>query len=403
MPQPLLLADTPHLLYRAFFALPDSITDGEGRPVNADEESYYDLPGQSGLRENLYQHCVRALQRGWERLGQRGLPLIGSGDWNDGMNRVGEGGKGESVWLGFFLFDVLKRFGPLARARGDLPIAERCAETLIQLGENLERHAWDGAWYRRAWYDSGAALGTAGNDECRIDSIAQSWSVLSGAADPARSRQAMASLDEHLVQRNAGLIQLLQPPFDKTPLDPGYIRGYVPGVRENGGQYTHAAIWAVMAFAELGDHERAWDLLRTINPLRHGDSAERIATYKVEPYVVAADVYAVPPHTGRGGWTWYTGSSGWMYRLIIESLLGLRREGRNLRLSPCIPTDWPEYRMRYRYRDTLYHIHLRRSTPANERSRLWLDGVEQPGLIIALCDDQLPHEVKIVLAAPLKP
>lgn len=375
----------------------------EGRAVNADEESYYDLPGQSGLRENLYQHCVRALQRAWDRFGERGLPLIGSGDWNDGMNRVGEGGKGESVWLGFFLFEVLKRFGPLARARGDLPIAERCAETLSQLRENLERHAWDGAWYRRAWYDSGAALGTASNDECRIDSIAQSWSVLSGAADPARSRQAMASLDEHLVRRDAGLIQLLQPPFDKTPLDPGYIRGYVPGVRENGGQYTHAAIWAIMAFAELGDHQRAWELLRMINPLRHGDSAERIAIYKVEPYVAAADVYAVSPHTGRGGWTWYTGSSGWMYRLIIESLLGLRRDGRNLRLSPCIPADWPEYRMRYRYRDTVYRIHLRRSMQANEPSRLWLDGVEQADLVIALRDDEVQHEVEVVLGLPANP
>src|SRR3546814_8089318 len=219
--------------------------------------------------------------------------------------------------------------------------------------------AWDGAWYRRAWFDNGAPLGSTASDECTIDSISQSWSVLSGAADPLRARQAMDALDQHLVRRDAGLVQLLDPPFDKTAQDPGYIRGYVPGVRENGGQDTHAAVWATMAFAELGDHARAWELFRMNNPIHHGDRAERIATYKVEPYVVAADVYAVEPHVGRGGWTWYTGSAGWMYRLVVESLLGLRLEGNTLRLSPCIPPDWPGYRLRYRYRDTCYRIHVR--------------------------------------------
>ncbi|HVR81200.1 MAG TPA: glucoamylase family protein [Luteimonas sp.] len=369
----------------------------EGRRVSPDEESYYDLPSRSGLSETLYQHCVLGLQRALGLFGERGLPLIETGDWNDGMNRVGEGGKGESVWLGFFLFDVLKRFNVLARDRGDLLFAEHCLEASAQLRQNLERHAWDGAWYRRAWFDNGAPLGSSQSDECTIDSIAQSWSVLSGAAEPARARQAMASLDQRLVRRDAGLIQLLDPPFDKTEQDPGYIRGYVPGVRENGGQYTHAAIWATMAFAELGDHERAWELLRMINPVNHGDSAERIAVYKVEPYVVAADVYAVTPHVGRGGWTWYTGSAGWMYRLIVESLLGLRLEAGTLRLSPCIPVDWPEYKVRYRYRDTVYRIHVHQSHGQDERQRLIVDGIEQTDLAISLRDDHAQHAVELWL------
>ena len=375
----------------------------EGRGVNPDEESYYDLPSRSGLSETLYQHCVRGLQRALGLFGERGLPLIQTGDWNDGMNRVGEGGKGESVWLGFFLFDVLKRFNVLARDRGDLLFAERCLEASGQLRQNLERHAWDGAWYRRAWFDNGAPLGSSQSDECTIDSIAQSWSVLSGAAEPARARQAMASLDQRLVRRDAGLIQLLDPPFDKTEQDPGYIRGYVPGVRENGGQYTHAAIWATMAFAELGDHARAWELLRMINPVNHGNSAERIAVYKVEPYVVAADVYAVTPHVGRGGWTWYTGSAGWMYRLIVESLLGLRLQGDILRLSPCIPADWPEYKLRYRYRDTVYRIHVHQGLGQGDRQRLIVDGIEHSDLAIPLRDDHAQHAVEVWLGSALDP
>ncbi len=371
----------------------------EGRPLNPGEESYYDLPTPSTLEESLYQHCVRAIERASGLLGERGLPLMGSGDWNDGMNRVGAEGRGESVWLGFFLFDVLTRFGAIAQARNDLAVAERCEQTAAQLRENLERHAWDGAWYRRAWYDSGTPLGSARNDECRIDSVAQSWSVLSGAGETGRARRAMASLDQHLVRRESGLVLLLQPPFDKTVEDPGYIRGYVPGVRENGGQYTHAAIWASMAFAKLGDHERAWELMRMLNPLHHGDSAESIATYRVEPYVVAADVYALAPHTGRGGWTWYTGSAGWMYRLIIESLLGLRVEGTRLRLAPCLPPDWPEYKMSYRHRDTWYRIHVRQTADVGQRSTLHIDGIEQPSLEVPLQNDRAQHEVEVVLAA----
>jgi len=273
----------------------------EGRPLNPDDDSYYDLPGRAEPPETLYRHCVWAIRHGLG-VGAHGLPLIGTGDWNDGMNRVGIRGKGESVWLGFFLYEVLRQFGALARLHHDPEFAEFCAAQGQRLGESLERHGWDGAWYRRAWFDDGTPLGSANSSECQIDSISQSWSVLSGAGDPERGSRAMQAVDERLVRRDDALIQLLDPPFDQSDLDPGYIKGYVPGVRENGGQYTHAAIWAAMAFAALGDHRRAWELTTMINPANHAKSTEAIATYKVEPYVMAADVYALAPHTGRGGW-----------------------------------------------------------------------------------------------------
>ena len=368
----------------------------EGRLLNADEESYYDRLWPTDRRQPLYDHCVLALRRGTELLGERGLPLIGSGDWNDGMNLVGEAGRGESVWLGFFLFDALRQFGPIAQARGDTAFADYCAQAAQQLRENLAAHAWDGEWYRRAWFDDGTPLGSHESEECRIDSISQSWSVLSGAADPARAQQAMASLDRYLVRRDAGLIQLLDPPFDLTSKDPGYIRGYVPGVRENGGQYTHAAVWAAMAFAELGDGERAWELARMINPIHHTGDAEATARYKVEPYVLAADVYGVAPHIGRGGWTWYTGSAGWMYRLLSESLLGLRRDGERMEIAPCIPADWPEYRLQYRYGETHYAIHVRQVDRGESSGRLELDGVAQDGLRFPLLDDGVAHRVEVI-------
>ncbi|WP_144409205.1 glycoside hydrolase family 94 protein [Pseudoxanthomonas suwonensis] len=364
----------------------------DGRPVNPDEEGYYDMPVPSYLREPFYRHCVLALQRGCSLLGERGLPLIATGDWNDGMNRVGEAGRGESVWLGFFLYDVLQRFGGVAQGRGDAAFAAWCGEQAGQLRANLEAHAWDGQWYRRAWFDDGTPLGSTQSDECRIDSISQSWSVLSGAAEPERARQALDSLYAHLVRPEAGLIQLLDPPFDKTPKDPGYIRGYVPGVRENGGQYTHAAVWAAMAFAHQGDAARAWELARMINPVNHARDAEAAAVYKVEPYVLAADVYAVAPHVGRGGWTWYTGSAGWMYRLLVESLLGLRRTGDRLALKPCLPAEWDRYELRYRHGGSVYLIEVTQSDagPAGLR----LDGREQPGLDFPLVDDGAVHRVQ---------
>ena len=370
----------------------------KGRPVNAEEDSYYDLPGGSEEITSLYDHCVRAIVRGL-RFGEHGLPLIGSGDWNDGMNMVGKDGKGESVWLAFFLYEVLIRFIEIARMYGDLPFAERCEREADTLRRNIEENGWDGEWYLRAFFDDGTPLGSAGNPECRIDSIAQSWSVLSGAGSAARSRMAMDAVDKYLVRRDYALIQLLDPPFDKSDLNPGYIKGYVPGVRENGGQYTHAAIWAAMAFAAMGDSRRAWEILTMINPVNHGGSAKGIAIYKVEPYVVAADVYAVPPHTGRGGWTWYTGSAGWMYRLIVESLLGLRLEIDKLHVEPCLPADWEGFTVHYRYRETIYHIKVVQRHAGEDKRIVTVDGVVQQDRFISLVDDRSEHAVEVVVSS----
>ena len=300
----------------------------DARPVMPEEESYYDLPNRSQESATLYQHCVRAIEHGL-KFGEHGLPLMGSGDWNDGMNLVGKEGRGESVWLAFFLYDVLRQFAEIARGRGDASFAERCLAEAKQLQGNIEKNAWDGQWYRRAYFDNGEPLGSKTNLECQIDSLPQSWSVISGAGDPQRSRQAMNAVDQRLIRRESKLIQLFDPPFDKSPLNPGYIKGYIPGVRENGGQYTHGAIWTAMAFALMGENERAWELFALLNPMHHGATAEQIATYKVEPYVIAADVYAMPPHIGRGGWTWYTGSAGWMYRFLTETLLGVSSRGQS--------------------------------------------------------------------------
>ena len=372
----------------------------DGRAVSPEEDSYYDLPLRSLEAASLYEHCVRAILLGL-RFGEHGLPLIGSGDWNDGMNLVGAQGKGESVWLAFFLHEVLTQFAKLAHGEDDAHFAARCEAEAARLRRNIEEHGWDGGWYRRAYFDDGTPLGSSGNAECQIDSIAQSWSVLSGAGAPERSRLAMNALDQRLVRRDHALIQLLDPPFDRSELNPGYIRGYVPGVRENGGQYTHAAIWAAMAFAALGETARAWELLGMINPLHHGESSERTAVYKVEPYVVAADVYAVAPHTGRGGWTWYTGSAGWMYRLIMESLLGLRLTGdpqlSRLHFAPCLPIDWQGFQLHYRYRETVYHITVRQTSGADAGMAVSVDGVVQSDPTIPLVDDRREHQVEVSL------
>ena len=367
----------------------------EARQVKPEEEAYYDLPNRSEESATLYQHCVRAIERGLN-FGGHGLPLIGCGDWNDGMNRVGNQGRGESVWLAFFLYDVLIRFAGLARSRKDNAFADRCVTQAQQLQKNIEQHAWDGEWYRRAYFDNGEPLGSRTNPECQIDSLPQSWSVLSGAGDPVRSRKAMQAVDQRLVRRAAGLIQVLDPPFDKSPLNPGYIKGYIPGVRENGGQYTHGAIWTAMAFAQMGDSDRAWELFNMINPIHHGGTPEQIATYKVEPYVVAADVYAVAPHAGRGGWTWYTGSAGWMYRLLIETLLGVNLEGGQLRLEPRMPETWTTYKIHYRYRQTVYHITINRlAKDSADEARLSLDGQNLSGKTIPLQDDHQEHIVEM--------
>ncbi len=387
----------------------------EGRELTPEEEAYFDLPQRSPDIATLYEHCVRAIKHGL-RFGRHGLPLMGTGDWNDGMNRVGREGKGESVWLAWFLHENLRLFGDLARGRGDDELARLCTGQAEELRANIEAHAWDGGWYRRAYFDDGTPLGSSANEECRIDSISQSWAVISEAGDPLRARQAMAAVDRLLVMRDAGLIKLLDPAFDASSLEPGYIKGYVPGVRENGGQYTHAAVWAAMAFAMIGDRERAWELFSMLNPIHHGDQPGESELYQVEPYVMSADIYGAPPHTGRGGWTWYTGAAGWMYRLAVETLIGLRLEVDKLRLAPLIPKDWESCKIHYRYRETFYHItfKLTESRPGDPEQQpeplgvqsvrlVTVDGVDldQSGPLqstIPLVDDRRDHYVEVELA-----
>jgi cellobiose phosphorylase len=381
--------------------LDEKISFLEARPVKPEEESYYDLPNKSEETATLYQHCVRAIEHGL-KFGAHGLPLMGCGDWNDGMNLVGKDGRGESVWLAFFLYDVLTRFAELARSRNDLAFADRCVTQAQQLKKNIELHAWDGEWYLRAWFDNGEPLGSTTNPECQIDSLPQSWSVISGAGEPQRSRQGMNAVDQRLIRGEDELIQLFDPPFDKSPLNPGYIKGYIPGVRENGGQYTHGAIWTVIAFALMGENDRAWELFGLLNPVHHSGTPQQIATYKVEPFVVAADVYAVAPHTGRGGWTWYTGSAGWMYRLLIETLLGVNLEGDQLRLTPRLPKSWTTYKIHYRYRQTVYHITISRlATDAAEANQLYLDGEELAVKTVPLADDRREHFVELKVCTQL--
>ena len=366
--------------------------------LEPDQVSQYELPARSAQAASVFEHCVRSIEHGL-RFGTHGLPLMGSGDWNDGMNLVGAAGKGESVWLGFFLHFVLTEFAVLAQARGADSVAERYTAQAARLRTAIDANAWDGAWYRRAWFDDGSLLGSSGNAECRIDSIAQSWSVLSGAGTPQRGREAMMAVDQHLVQRDTALIQLLDPPFDHSDPSPGYIQGYVKGIRENGGQYTHAAVWAAMAFAKLGDAERAWELFDMLAPVNHAQSPHAVAVYKTEPYVLASDVYAFAPHAGRGGWTWYTGSAAWMYRFIVESLLGLRVEANKLSFSPCLPADWHSFRLHFRHRKTGYHITVRQTPAEDGAPRLTIDDVEQPGQCIGLIDDRREHTVVLELLA----
>jgi cyclic beta-1,2-glucan synthetase len=365
--------------------------------VAGQSESYFE-PGISSARASLFEHCARALDRSLTA-GAHGLPLIGTGDWNDGMNEVGAAGKGESVWLGWFLHAVLTSWATLADGRGESTRAGRWRAYVSALKTALEREAWDGQWYRRAYFDDGTPLGAAVNDACRIDAIAQSWGVLSGAADPARQAQAMAAVDRHLVRRADGMVLLFTPPFDDTSLEPGYIKGYLAGVRENGGQYTHAAIWSAMAFAALGDGERAAVLFAMLNPINHTRTQAAVLRYKVEPYVVAADVYAEPPHVGRGGWTWYTGSAGWMYRAGVESILGVRVRGARLSIDPCIPRGWPGFEMVFRHGSARYEIVVENPHGVSQGvSSVELDGVLlDGGPVITLADDGRTHRLRIGL------
>ena len=341
--------------------------------LRSDQEEDYNLPGVSEQVGTIYEHCIRALEHGF-RLGVHGLPLMGTGDWNDGMNKVGAQGKGESVWNGWFFITVLNAFAELAEQRGDAARVAWCRERAESLRAALEANAWDGAWYRRAYFDDGTPLGSAQNDECQIDAIAQAWAVIAGVADPARAEQAMASVDERLVHSDSKLIQLFDPPFDHGSLQPGYIKGYVPGIRENGGQYTHAAAWVVLATALQGRGDRALELWNLINPVYHATTPAEVQHYKVEPYVVCADIYGAPPHTGRGGWTWYTGSAGWLYRVAVEAILGVRPSGDTLRFEPCIPCGWPGYEVAYRHGSATYRIRVENPAGAGTRGALGRGG-----------------------------
>jgi cyclic beta-1,2-glucan synthetase len=360
-------------------------------------ESYFE-PRVSQSRATLFEHCARALDRSLS-IGEHGLPLMGTGDWNDGMNRVGQHGKGESVWLGWFLHTILWEFAKIADARGERKRAETWRIHVSALKAALERAGWDGEWYRRAYYDDGTPLGSATDSECRIDSIAQSWGIISGAAEPGRGVRAMAAVGKQLVRRPDGLVLLLTPPFDHSSHDPGYIKGYVPGIRENGGQYTHAAVWTLIAFAAMGDGDKASEIFRMLNPINRSNSRAGVQRYKVEPYVVAGDIYAEAPHIGRGGWTWYTGSAGWLYRAGMEWILGFRVRGMTLSIDPCIPRNWPGYSMKFRYHSSVYNIRVENpSIVARGVALTQLDGKILPGAAnIPLADDGAIHIIRIVL------
>jgi len=371
-----------------------------GPTLKAGQHDAFFQPERSAQSASLFEHCARALDHSL-KVGEHGLPLFGTGDWNDGMNRVGEAGRGESVWLGWFLQYALTSFAPLAAARGETARAQKWRAHAAAVQKALEL-AWDGEWYRRGYFDDGTPLGSATSPECRIDSIAQSWSVMSGAADPARARRAMASVEEQLVRPDPGLVLLFTPPFDRIPLDPGYIKGYPPGIRENGGQYTHAATWSVVAQAMLGDGGKAAHWFSLLNPIHHARSPADVETYKVEPYVVAADIYSVPPHEGRGGWTWYTGSAGWMYRAGLEWILGLRLQAGRLLLQPCIPPTWRGFEMSYRHGSTLYRIAVENPKGVSRGiSRVELDGqaVAHAADGLALADDGTPHRIRVILGS----
>ena len=364
--------------------------------LNPGQEDDYRVPEVSTESATLYDHCVRAIRNGC-KFGAHGLPLMGTGDWNDGMNRVGHEGRGESVFNAWFLLVNLRRFAKIAESRQDLAAMQEFDALAEQLLPTIEMSAWDGQWYLRAFYDNGSPLGSAGSVACQIDSVAQSWSVLSHEADPVRCRQAMNSVIDRLVDTTHRIIRLFDPPFRdvESPVDPGYIKGYLPGIRENGGQYTHAATWVVMAMAEMGDGERAFRLFQLLNPLERVRSMAAANSYMVEPYVLAGDVYGEPPNAGRGGWTWYTGSSGWLYRVGIESIAGLRREGQTLRFKPCVPLDWNEFSIRYRFGRSMYSIELRRAKEGEEAT-VHLDGEHQESGIVSLVDDGNPHGVSVV-------
>ncbi|AKL94015.1 glycosyltransferase [Clostridium aceticum] len=369
----------------------------EEEPLREHEDERYGIPRISEEKASVYEHCIRAIERGLQ-FGENGIPLMGSGDWNDGMNTVGNKGKGESVWLGWFLYTILNGFAEVCNRMQEEERSKRYIDFAKKIAEAIEKNAWDGGWYIRAFYDDGSPLGSSQNTECKIDSLAQSWSIISEGGREDRSKKAMEAVEQYLVKKDEGLILLFTPPFDKSEQNPGYIKGYVPGVRENGGQYTHAATWVIKAFAMAGEGDKAWELFNLINPINHTRTSLECATYKLEPYVMAADVYAVSPHTGRGGWSWYTGVSGWMYKVGVESILGLKKNEDKLFIDPCIPKDWQQYEMRYRYKNTYYHITVKNPNGTNHQVKeIQLDGIKVQEEYILLVDDQKEHKVEVML------
>ena len=370
----------------------------ESAPLEENEFERYDFTQISEKTGTLYEHCILAIERAL-RFGEHGLPLMGAGDWNDAMNRVGRNQLGESIWLGWFLYSVLQSFIPISNYFNDSGQTKKYQQIAAQLAESLNQNGWDGNWYRRAYNDLGEPLGSIQNTECQIDCIAQAWAVISGAADPDKAVSAMQALDQKLVSREDSLVCLLTPPFSKTNPSPGYIQAYPPGVRENGGQYTHAAVWAIIAWAKLGEGNQAYSLFRLLNPINHSRTDSEIQRYRVEPYVMAADIYSIPPYTGRGGWTWYTGAAGWMYQAGLEWVLGIKKRGSRLYIEPCIPEEWSEFSVSYKYQDTLYEIKVK--NPLHKQTggtALKLDGkTVNPKKGILLKDDKKAHLVELTI------
>jgi cellobiose phosphorylase len=368
----------------------------EDLPLKEEEEERYSVPSISSHKGTVYEHCVKAIDYAL-KFGEHGLPLMGTGDWNDGMNKVGHRGKGESVWLGWFLYTVLKKFASISEKMGDIERREKYIKEAERLLKSIEENAWDGSWYKRAYFDDGTPLGSINNLECKIDSISQSWALISKGGRIERAKEAMKAVVNYLVNEEEGIIKLLTPPFDSSDLNPGYIKGYVPGVRENGGQYTHAAAWVILAFTELGDGDTAWKLYNMINPINHTRTPIECMKYKVEPYVMAADVYAVDPHAGRGGWTWYTGAAGWMYRVAVEHILGLKKYGDKFTVDPCVPRNWESFVIEYAHGHSKYVIKVINPDRVNKGVReIYLDG-EPVDKFVPLKDENKVFRVLVVM------